>query len=52
MMDQFSQFYQQSQKGKIVGSIQNKLTIVDQSKGGKSFYQNQTKAAYVDDGIE
>ena len=52
MMDQFSQFYQQSQKGKIVGSIQNKLTIVDQSKGGKSFYQNQTKAAYIDDGIE
>jgi hypothetical protein len=54
MMDQFGQFYQQSLKGKSINgaSIQNKLTIVDQSKGSKSFYQNQTKAAYIDDGIE
>ncbi len=54
MMDQFGQFYQQSLKGKSINgaSIQNKLTIVDQSKGSKAFYQNQTKAAYIDDGIE
>ena len=54
MMDQFGKYYQQSLNKKSINgaSIQNKLTIVDQSKGGKSFYQNQTKAAYIDDGIE
>ena len=54
MMDQFGKFYQQSLSGKSIkgASIQNKLTIVDQSKGNKAFYQNQTKHAYIDDGIE
>jgi hypothetical protein len=54
LMDQFSTWFQQSRNNKFIkgASIQNKLTIVDQSKGSKGYLLNQTKNAYIDDGID